>query len=1516
MVDSDTQEPPKKRLRLSWAEGIKTPSSGPNESNGSPRTPGPQEAIGPIMKAPWDTPSAPGHYSPGVNSTEVTPELIPDKKLKSGSRVRKVTGTGLKTLWGALESSADAFGPLKSAIGGLNRCVEIFESASKARDDYRELGEKLDQTLGDLSQFVDDPISPRTMSVKNLCNGIQAELKVVEEKQGRKMPGRYAEAMQGSDDILECYQRIHGHVERLRLNANMNIWKTVDEEVTERHLRHLSPTLSGAYNSGIADKTQRRQCEIGTRRGELQRLRDWARDQSAGAIYWMNGMAGTGKTTISYSLCDELSATGELAASFFCTRLIPECRDVQLIIPSIAYQLARFSYPFRYALSKALECDPDAHTRELKLQLQKLIATPLQEVQHALPTGFVVVIDALDECEDKENTGKILDLLVLSTPNLPIRFLISSRPEPEIYQRMTKQLGSNSNLQLILHELDPVDVKADIQTYLRHELHEIPLTTEQWKGLVERCGVLFLYASTACRYIKGGDEMMDYKEAVDTVLGLSSEWSGDMEKELDTLYRSILEAAFKRPRISEANRKRMKTVLDTVICAHEPMTVEAMAGLLDLKNGKQVDALLRPICSVVHVADGTGVATTLHASFPEFMLNRDRSSSFYCDPTTHHHKLTRASLLQIKLNPVQFNICRFESSYLLDNQVTNLTQRVERAVSPTLLYACQYWVAHLELSGRWVDLVELVHDFLSARLLLWMEVLNTGKCIASGIELMQRVKKWTQNMPNSNQFPEFRGVVTSKEFTKSIEELTELANDAWQFVSVYANHPVSESTPHIYLSMLPFWPISNPISKHYTTRTVGIPLPHGITISQRPLPLLATWSLTQGRISSICYTSNGAQIATAAGKDIYVLDSWTGATILGPMEGHAKSISSIAISPNGLYIASGSSDSTARMWDTRSGKAIVTLGPFGYRPVVLVAFSPDSTRVVTAIGGEIRIWAVPSGEPIISIKDIRLSVVRTALFSSDGSQIITGAWDIMFWDVSTGKLVNLLRGHDSNVLSLAISPDRPQITSASEDSTIRVWDIETGNIVLGPLRGHVGPVNRAVFSPNGLYIASCGDDYTIRIWDAQTGEMVTNPLEGHTGAVKSIAFSPDSSRLISCSFDDTVRIWNTQQIDGASALLEGHTDWVRSARFSSDGSQLVTGGEDCCIYVWDTHTGDRVVGPLKGHTQFVYSVDISPDKSCIASASRDRCIWLWDLEEGTDECLDNSTMRGEPVNFLSGGSQLAFGSDEERMQVWDLERSESVAGDPQDANQESFDTTGGDLVHLMSLDGDCRDFDMPPDQEIAEVFDISVFPYDAIYSTRTLPNHSVIYFGSKDKEKRMYNPRRGHTVRDALTGHVEGLFSIVTSPDGLHVASANEDGAIQMWDAQTGQLVMGPLEGHTDPVTRILFSPDGTRMVSLSFDLTMRFWPIPEKPKTTDGHSEDSQQQNNATIDVNSRWKLNRAGWIVNSQGGALVWVPPDLRPYLLRPENDLLISKRGSWKLEFAGTNIGPSWVECYRPV
>ncbi|KDN41571.1 hypothetical protein RSAG8_07372, partial [Rhizoctonia solani AG-8 WAC10335] len=1337
----------------------------------------------------------------------------------SEPQTKGIAWPGLSNLLGALKSGAGASGPLRSALEGLERCIDIFERTSKARDDYQELGKKLDELLGDLAQFNNGWMGKAmTASVKNLCGGIEAEIKVIEEKQGRQALGRYSAAVEDSEVIFECYRRINGHVERLMLNANLNMWKTLDEEMTDRRLLQLSPTMSGAYNSWASDRTKRRRCAEGTRESELERLKGWARNPSAEPIYWINGMAGTGKTTIAFSLCDELKKTGKLAASFFCTRLLPECRAIRLIIPAIAYQLTRFSYPFRHALSEAIESDPMAHTLGLEDQFHALITNPLKA--------------------DRDNIEKLLELLVASTVNSPIRFLVSSRPEPEIYRRMMKQVGGNPGAKLVLHELDPLEVQHDIESYLRQELQDVPLTTEQWDGLLQRCGVLFVYASTACRFIKCGNEMMSCKEAMEMVLGLST-GTGDIEKELDKLYTAILESAFKGPHITEAIKKRMKKLLDTVICAQEPMTTEALAGLLDLTDAEHARRLLRPLLSVVNVTENTGMATTLHASFPDFMLSPDRSDGFYCAATQHHITLTLACLQKIQSNPVQFNICGIESSYVPDKEIEDFPERVKRAVSPALFYACRHWGGHLELAGHSAELREPVIDFLSARLLLRMEVMSVQESLSMRDSTMRRVVKWCEE-------------------ARMPKEIIQLADDAELFTIVYTLCLPHEHTAHIYTSwfiILPFWPNTSPISEHYARRTTGMPLLQGDAIAKRHLPGLARSHMGEPS-RAVCYFPDGAYIAAAVGNGVYVLDGWTARIVMGPLEGHSDQVTSVAISPNGSYIASGSYDATIRVWDAKGGKLVT--GPFkAHRDrVTSVAFSPDSTRILsTGAFDPVRIWSVQSGALIVSTSSTsEHRCVRTAAFSSDGSSIISGDDNatISFWDAHTGNLISMQPSeHSTQINSISMSSHGSRFASASLDGTIYVWDTVTRQIILGPLKGNKA-TNQAVFSPNDMYIASCTEDDGINLWDAGSGELVAS-MERYldygsigisTGTVNSVSFSPDSSRLVSCSAHGDVLIWDIHYAARTHTGLRSEQRGIHSACFSADGSQIVTGGRDGGICLWNVHSGELALGPLTGHKGYIVSVAISPSGAYLASASSDQTIRLWGVKgpKGTYKVLDHHTKRAGSLRFTANDSELLYGS---------------------------------------------------------QVYSIGVSPFTSEVASGL----------SSD------NNASDEWAAEVLSNKMPCTAS---SPDGLYIASGFVDGTIQMRHSQTGQLVLGPLSAHKGSISQILFSPNGMHMVTCSLDDTMRFWPIPRKSndKVVGPHLADVGKATDISPSPISPWKLEQGGWIVNDQKEHLVWVLADLRPRLLLPENDLLISHRGSFQLDFTNANIGELWTKCYQPV
>lgn len=495
--------------------------------------------------------------------------------------------------------------------------------------------------------------------------------------------------------------------------------------------------MPACYDSAEADLVRRRECTPGTREEVLANLDIWRRNKNQGNLYWLNGMAGTGKTTIANSLCVMLDQSHELGASFFCSRLLPECRDVKLIIPTIAYQLARFSRPFRSALSNILERHPDIRTKSLSKQLQRLVVEPLREVTQALPTHLVVVMDALDECGDSRGIGQLLEMLARDERELPIKVFVSSRPEPQIRNKI-----GNVTDQLILHQLVESSVKRDIRRYLLAEVSDISLSEPQLVALVKRAGVLFIYAAAIVRYITVGEFLTNRRKRLEVLLGATPTVPSKVNVEIDALYHGVLGSAFNDPDLEDTDGERMKLVLDTVICAQAPLTVGALTGLLQLADADWVLTALSSLWSVIRISGANSLVTTLHTSFPDFMLSSERSDPHTCRAETHHGRLAELCLKRIEKNECQFNICGLESSYVVDEQVPDLEDRVKQAIPQDLWYACRYWAVHLELSGQSSKRVQLLRDFLSKRLLLWMEVLNLKKHISIGASLLQKARGW------------------------------------------------------------------------------------------------------------------------------------------------------------------------------------------------------------------------------------------------------------------------------------------------------------------------------------------------------------------------------------------------------------------------------------------------------------------------------------------------------------------------------------------------------------------------------------------------------------------------------------------------------------------------------------------------------------------------------------------------------------------------------------------------------
>ncbi|CCO31634.1 hypothetical protein BN14_05681 [Rhizoctonia solani AG-1 IB] len=1264
--------------------------------------------------------------------------------------------------------------------------------------------------------------------------------------------------------------------------------------------------MAACYDSAEASVVQRRECAPQTRKQVLMDLKAWKDSKDAEKVCWINGMAGTGKTTIATTFCSILRESHELGASFFCTRSLPDCRNVKLIFPTIAYQLARFSLPFRIALLQVLEQDPDVHTKLPRVQLQRMILQPLHSVADSLPANIVVVIDALDECEDGSEVGQVLHILLERASDLPVRFLVTSRPEYHIRQKI-RESGLHS--QVVLHELDEKVVEADIEVYLRTELKQlsISVTEQQIAELTKRAGALFIYAATAVRYIKGGNSM----DRLDAVLKTSS---GEQEtsiktKEIDQLYEAVLASAMNED-LEQLEKDQIQLVLHTVICAQEPLTVVALAGLLGLTSAR-VEAALKPLWSVVRVSESSPEdrVSTMHASFPDYMLNPSRSGRFTCNVKAHNARLVEFCFSRIRKNTDQFNICNLSSSHVFDKDVPGIEERVKQKIPLDLLYACEYWAVHLCSSGSPSEGLHQLHDFLSKRLLLWIEVLNLKNRIHKAAVLIDGTLSWLQAIPDS-------------------EGTTRLARDARRFVTLFATSPVSASTPHIYVSMLTSWPSRQSVSEHYAHRVERPISITGLQAADRQQSLLSLIP-ARSQIYCVAYSSNGAFFAagTFDGR-VLVWDAMTLQLTIDPVCAHNQTVNGIAISPDDTQVCSCSADMTICIWDIHTGAQIA--GPLtGHtHQVWSVDYSRDGKWLASgSLDGTVRIWSTDTwlmqSGPLGNENKRVVSVV----FSPDSTVLAAGSdSQICLWDPLSGqKIREPLSHHTGLVTTLTFLHDGAYLVSGSYDHTICVWDVSTGQLAHGPFREHSSSVTAVIASPTGHLLVSASMGSTMRIWDTATWQ--TYALFRSTGLVRSVKFSPDGQRLLSGSADANIRIWEVPQAPADSTTCkqsEAHDDWVRSVAFSPCGTFIVSGSSDMTVRMWDTQKQPPTCTTLTAHRDRVLAVGISADSSHIFSLSQDRIVCVWERQTGqleytagpieTDGDYDPMYQDFWPAVFVFDDRRVVCGSRSGRIYMW------------QDGNQ-THELTGHTApVYSIALSADSQRFvsgdgigdlivwDARTGQQLHGPFSThSRDVNDVAFS----PDGSHIASASGDTTVHLWKPDNATQSSTSLRGHSDIVLCVAYSHRGDRVISGSSDRTIRMWDVASGTSI-AVLTGHIGDVLSVAFSGDGRQFASGSADGTIRVWNAPACEGDSQSKPNDSMaRQPRVTGDHGGcDWTIDSDGWVHDQDSRLVLWVPPDLRSGLVMPQNTMVMSSQGSIELDFMDARIGDMWQSCYRPL
>ncbi len=298
------------------------------------------------------------------------------------------------------------------------------------------------------------------------------------------------------------------------------------------------------------------------------------------------------------------------------------------------------------------------------------------------------------------------------------------------------------------------------------------------------------------------------------------------------------------------------------------------------------------------------------------------------------------------------------------------------------------------------------------------------------------------------------------------------------------------------------------------------------------------------------------------------------ASVLMTLTGHNDIVTSVALSPSGKTIASGSRDGTIKLWDIETGDLINIL-PTNSNYINTVAFSIDGSIVAGGIGwvgryggtgGEIRLWNVKTGKLIRTISGHE-GVVMSVMFSPDGKALASGSMDntLMTWDFRTGELLQTLKGHQGDITSVVYSDDGDFVASASTDTTIRIWKAKSGELLKVLQRRYLTPLTSLAFAPNSRTLVSGCTDKTARVWDLTTGGLQSLKI-GHKGPVNTVAITADGEKLITGSSDNTIRIWNIYRNTYQS--LEGHENAVTSVVLSSDDRILVSASKDHTVKVW------------------------------------------------------------------------------------------------------------------------------------------------------------------------------------------------------------------------------------------------------------------------------------------------------------------------------------------------------------
>ncbi|KAH7473859.1 hypothetical protein FOMA001_g12749 [Fusarium oxysporum f. sp. matthiolae] len=963
---------------------------------------------------------------------------------------------------------------------------------------------------------------------------------------------------------------------------------------------------SAAFDAKSRQNTS--SCLPNTRVKVLDEIRKWADSEDTRQVYWLKGMAGTGKSTIALTIAREYHQKGKLGGSFFFSRGHSGLAISDKFVATIASQLAQHSQELQARIQEAVCANPDISSKSLSYQWERLVLQPLAlACSQGSLRSLLIVVDALDECEGDEDLCLLIRCLASCVPpgGHQLRILATSRPERPISLEFDS-ISTQERQHLVLHDVERSIVKEDLTEFYTHELNKINdrfglqdlfCDTTISKMVQQSCG-LFIYAAAVCRYIWQGG--LDGAKSRLSGLVESKAPNSSPLQELDQLYTVILQNSIivHSSHDSSEPSQWFRRVVGAIIVLSDTFSSASLCTFLG-------EGSLRPAIdnfhSVLNIPDHPEKPIgILHPSFRDFLLDPSRclDSRFHINEQKAHQYLLDCCF-RIMKNGLHYNMCNVDKPALRVHEISESFVR-ERIPYP-VQYACRYWIHHLNHSGISSVQHVAITDFFRHCLLFWLETLAWTRNLVYAIEGVKSLRAMladesggTRNIDNSSVhwnrsfFSTLKESLGTKQKHIPEEDISSMVHDASRFLSMHG--VIIEQAPlQIYSSALLFSPMRSITRKHYSQYIPQwvIQCPH----------VNGTWGLhlqtikSENHVNSLAFSPNSAMLAVRSGTVVRLWDPSTGIEKWLPKQ-HSELVKAMCFSPNGESLAtvvgSGEDGDEIRLWKTGTGTECLTIGK-GLGAVTAFSFSPDGKKLVAAglidrnIGWKVFMWDMETGSKVASF-GVEGDLLAAG-FTSDGR---------LFAVQKLGSQINLLDLEDGSVQHIP-APLKGGICGLAISLDIKLLAIRTH-------KGH-----RRDDTNTWLWLASPMNETCRRVYKHYH-------KFGHDAAVgESLVFSPDGKLLAAC-----VSPSQGYLIDSSTGkkkwIFHGPSIRDNAVTFSLDGRFLAVACTNYTSCVYDTANG-TLMHTLKSYSGLVTSISFSPGNNFIATASSDKTVRLWEIEQ-------------------------------------------------------------------------------------------------------------------------------------------------------------------------------------------------------------------------------------------------------------------------------------------------------------